>query len=92
MLPKWRVSSFFVAEQGSLTIVRRSSTKKAVNTSPVGPTVIRGGAPGPPSGGGAPPPGDPMDPLTRDVDSLDLSTECLPPVDTPDACDKAAYR
>lgn len=68
------------AQQGSLTIVRRSSTKKAVNNVPAGPTVIRGG--GPPSGGGS----------DGDLDAVDLSTECLPPVDTPDACDKAALR
>ncbi|KAK3915870.1 Calcium/calmodulin-dependent 3',5'-cyclic nucleotide phosphodiesterase 1 [Frankliniella fusca] len=74
-----------VAEQGSLTIVRRSSTKKAVNNNPVVPTVIRGGAPGPP---GAPP----DDTLARDLECMDLTTECLPPVDTPDACDKAAFR
>lgn len=70
----------YVIEQGSLTIVRRSSTKKAVNNVPAGPTVIRGG--GPPSGGGS----------DGDLDAVDLSTECLPPVDTPDACDKAALR
>ncbi|XP_052125077.1 uncharacterized protein LOC127749724 isoform X7 [Frankliniella occidentalis] len=74
-----------LAQQGSLTIVRRSSTKKAVNNTPVGPTVIRGGAPGPP---GAPP----DDSLAGDLESLDLTTECLPAVDTPDACDKAAFR
>lgn len=30
--------------------------------------------------------------LNDDLDSLDLTTENLPAVDTPDACDKAALR
>lgn len=89
-----------LAQQGSLTIVRRSSTKKAVtiNNAPVGPTVIRGGALPGPAPGAAPstapgtPPTDPTDALARDVESMDLSTDCLPAVDTPDACDKAAFR
>lgn len=30
--------------------------------------------------------------LSEDLDSIDLTTENLPAVDTPDACDKAAVR
>lgn len=61
-------------EQGSLTIVRRSSTKK----SPPGRNIRRGAS------------------LTvtddEALDEIDLNTENLPAVDTPDACDKAALR
>ncbi|GLG95987.1 Calcium/calmodulin-dependent 3',5'-cyclic nucleotide phosphodiesterase 1 [Gryllus bimaculatus] len=53
-----------VAEQGSLTIVRRSSGRAR----------------------GRPPPGD------EALDEVDMATDSLPPVDTPDACDKAALR
>lgn len=31
-------------------------------------------------------------PTDEQLDQLDLDTEHLPPVDTPDACDKAALR
>lgn len=61
-----------VSEQGSLTIVRRSSTKKNQNHS---------GCPSSSS-------------FTDDeaLDAVDLDTDNLPAVDTPDACDKAAIR
>ncbi len=65
---------YFFAEQGSLTIVRRSSTKK----SPPGKYFRRGTSVT----------------ITDDeaLDEIDLNTENLPAVDTPDACDKAALR
>lgn len=64
----------FVTEQGSLTIVRRSSTKK----SPPEKYFRRGASVT----------------ITDDkaLDEINLSTENLPAVDTPDACDKAALR
>lgn len=34
----------------------------------------------------------PTSALSDDLDSIDLTTESLPAVDTPDACDKAALR
>jgi hypothetical protein len=67
---------FCVPEQGSLTIVRRSSTKKNQNHS--------GTVAGCPSSSS----------FTDDeaLDAVDLDTDNLPAVDTPDACDKAAIR
>ncbi|XP_077296015.1 dual specificity calcium/calmodulin-dependent 3',5'-cyclic nucleotide phosphodiesterase 1A-like isoform X5 [Arctopsyche grandis] len=59
-------------EQGSLTIVRRSSGKRLGRT-PSSPSC----APAPPD---------------HLLDQVDLATDNLPPVDTPDACDKAALR
>lgn len=61
-------------EQGSLTIVRKSSTKK----SPPARYFRRGASIA----------------ITDDeaLDDVDLNTENLPAVDTPDACDKAALR
>lgn len=53
----------FVTEQGSLTIVRRSSAKKQQRTT-----------------------------SEEEVDVEDLTTDTLPAIDTPDACDKAAAR
>ncbi|XP_068084842.1 dual specificity calcium/calmodulin-dependent 3',5'-cyclic nucleotide phosphodiesterase 1A [Anabrus simplex] len=55
-----------LSKQGSLTIVRRSSTRNK--------------APGRDS------------PDEDTLDAVDLSTENLPAIDTPDACDKAALR
>jgi hypothetical protein len=65
-----------VSEEGSLTIVRRSSTKKDQNHS--------GTAASCPSSSS----------LVDDevLDAVDLDTDDLPAVDTPDACDKAAIR
>jgi calcium/calmodulin-dependent 3',5'-cyclic nucleotide phosphodiesterase len=65
-----------VSEQGSLTIVRRSSTKKNQNHS--------GTVAGCPSSSS----------FADDevLDAVDLDTDNLPAVDTPDACDKAAIR
>ena len=65
----WRV-----AEQGSLTIVRRSSTKKNQNHSPTGECPSTSFAD------------------DESLDAVDLATDNLPAVDTPDACDKAAIR
>ncbi|XP_063236585.1 dual specificity calcium/calmodulin-dependent 3',5'-cyclic nucleotide phosphodiesterase 1-like isoform X2 [Bacillus rossius redtenbacheri] len=53
-----------LSKQGSLTIVRRSSTKKLPGCSHTDDSL----------------------------DAVDLSTDQLPPVDSPDACDKAALR
>ncbi|KAJ9592933.1 hypothetical protein L9F63_015393, partial [Diploptera punctata] len=63
-----------LSKQGSLTIVRRSSTKKNQDHSPVG--------------------GCPSTSFTdnESLDAIDLTTDNLPAVDTPDACDKAAIR
>ncbi|XP_049829382.1 dual specificity calcium/calmodulin-dependent 3',5'-cyclic nucleotide phosphodiesterase 1-like isoform X3 [Schistocerca gregaria] len=78
-------------EQGSLTIVRRSSGKGGGGGNSGG-----GGASGSGSGNGAR-----AGPLARGasavadddaLDAVDLSTDNLPAVDTPDACDKAALR
>lgn len=79
------VSFLLIAEQGTLTIVRRSSGKG--------------------KGGGSatvdsPTPTDIPDAYLRGqsvdleelLDSIDLETDSLPAVDTPDACDKAALR
>ncbi|KAK7573441.1 hypothetical protein V9T40_010632 [Parthenolecanium corni] len=62
------------AKQGSLTIVRRSSTKK----SPAGRYIRRGAS---------------VNVIDDEaLDEIDLNTDNLPAVDTPDACDKAALR
>ncbi|XP_049829381.1 dual specificity calcium/calmodulin-dependent 3',5'-cyclic nucleotide phosphodiesterase 1-like isoform X2 [Schistocerca gregaria] len=80
-----------LAKQGSLTIVRRSSGKGGGGGNSGG-----GGASGSGSGNGAR-----AGPLARGasavadddaLDAVDLSTDNLPAVDTPDACDKAALR
>ncbi|GFG39959.1 hypothetical protein Cfor_09016, partial [Coptotermes formosanus] len=65
-----------LSKQGSLTIVRRSSTKKNQNHS--------GTVAGCPSSSS----------FADDevLDAVDLDTDNLPAVDTPDACDKAAIR
>nr|CAD7198413.1 unnamed protein product [Timema douglasi] len=64
-------------EQGSLTIVRRSSTKKSQQNN-----------------GGSVVPCPSSSSLADDdtLDAVDLATDNLPAVDTPDACDKAAIR
>jgi len=76
----------FLLEQGTLTIVRRSSGKSK---------NISGG-----NFENCPPPHNPdtsylssqsVD-LEEILDNLDLTTDSLPAVDTPDACDKAALR
>lgn len=75
-----------VSEQGTLTIVRRSSGKSK---------SISGG-----NFESSPPPHNPdtsyltsqsVD-LEEILDNVDLTTDSLPAVDTPDACDKAALR
>ncbi|XP_069696764.1 dual specificity calcium/calmodulin-dependent 3',5'-cyclic nucleotide phosphodiesterase 1-like [Periplaneta americana] len=65
-----------LSKQGSLTIVRRSSTKKNQNHSD--------------SVAGCPSSSSFAD--DEVLDAVDLATENLPAVDTPDACDKAALR
>lgn len=75
VLTSFSCASFCVpTEQGSLTIVRRSSTKK----NPPGKYIHRGTS------------------VTiaddEALDEVDLNTDNLPAVDTPDACDKAALR
>nr|CAD7590019.1 unnamed protein product [Timema genevievae] len=64
-----------ISEQGSLTIVRRSSTKKSQQNN-----------------GGSVVPCPSSSSLADDdtLDAVDLATDNLPAVDTPDACDKAA--
>nr|CAD7260416.1 unnamed protein product [Timema shepardi] len=67
----------FTQQQGSLTIVRRSSTKKSQQNN-----------------GGSVVPCPSSSSLADDdtLDAVDLATDNLPAVDTPDACDKAAIR
>ncbi|XP_012224652.1 dual specificity calcium/calmodulin-dependent 3',5'-cyclic nucleotide phosphodiesterase 1-like isoform X4 [Linepithema humile] len=76
-----------LAKQGTLTIVRRSSGKSK---------TVSGG-----SFESSPPPHNPDTPsylssqsvdLDEILDNVDLTTDSLPAVDTPDACDKAALR
>lgn len=75
-----------VSEQGTLTIVRRSSGKsKSISSG---------------NFESSPPPHNPDSPylssqsvdLDEILDNVDLTTDSLPAVDTPDACDKAALR
>lgn len=65
---------FCVSEQGSLTIVRRSSTKKSQNHTDTVAGYSSSFAD------------------DETLDAVDLDTDNLPAVDTPDACDKAAVR
>ncbi|RLU15111.1 hypothetical protein DMN91_012998 [Ooceraea biroi] len=75
-----------LSKQGTLTIVRRSSGKSR---------TASGG-----SFESSPPPHNPDNPylsshsvdLEEILDNVDLTTDSLPAVDTPDACDKAALR
>jgi len=76
-------SGYFISEQGTLTIVRRSSSKSK-------------------SGGNfenSPPHNPDTSCLSSQsvdfeeiLDNVDLTTDSLPAIDTPDACDKAALR
>ncbi|XP_050459023.1 dual specificity calcium/calmodulin-dependent 3',5'-cyclic nucleotide phosphodiesterase 1-like isoform X3 [Cataglyphis hispanica] len=75
-----------LSKQGTLTIVRRSSGKsKSISSG---------------SFESSPPPHNPDTPylssqsvdLDEILDNVDLTTDSLPAVDTPDACDKAALR
>ncbi|GAB1861579.1 Phosphodiesterase [Camponotus japonicus] len=75
-----------LSKQGTLTIVRRSSGKsKSIGSG---------------SFESSPPPHNPDTPylssqsvdLDEILDNVDLTTDSLPAVDTPDACDKAALR
>ncbi|KAL0274005.1 UNVERIFIED_CONTAM: hypothetical protein PYX00_006549 [Menopon gallinae] len=63
-----------LAKSGSLTIVRRSSTKK----------------PGSKGNYAESPPESPL--AEEALNVVDLATDKLPAIDTPDACDKAALR
>lgn len=74
---KW----FFLSEQGSLTIVRRSSSSG--RRSPGGNRSGQRHSPPVEIAG---------DDETETVDVVDLAADNLPAVDTPDACDKAALR
>ncbi|XP_020295333.1 calcium/calmodulin-dependent 3',5'-cyclic nucleotide phosphodiesterase 1-like isoform X4 [Pseudomyrmex gracilis] len=72
-----------LSKQGTLTIVRRSSGKSKTGGSLES----------------SPPPHNPDTPTYQSVDlddsildNVDLTTDSLPAVDTPDACDKAALR
>lgn len=79
----------FVTEQGSLTIVRRSSGKKSNRSSPQSPTEAIGNE----SMATASTASIPTCAGDDTIDTVvDLSTDNLPAVDTPDACDKAALR
>lgn len=64
--------SYPFAEQGSMTVVRRTGGKRSPARTDV----------------------DPVDEETTctALDVVDLTSDNLPPVDTPDACDKAALR
>ncbi|XP_072158363.1 dual specificity calcium/calmodulin-dependent 3',5'-cyclic nucleotide phosphodiesterase 1A isoform X5 [Bemisia tabaci] len=73
----------YVIEQGSLTIVRRSSTKKSLQR-----TVSASASHPSGSGFGS----ESLDLDNETLERVDLATENLPAVDTPDACDKAALR
>jgi calcium/calmodulin-dependent 3',5'-cyclic nucleotide phosphodiesterase len=76
-----------VSEQGSLTIVRRSSGKAPRHQASVS---------SPPPVPNTPPPfSAPDSPGIHEeaaLEAVDLAADNLPPVDTPDACDKAALR
>ncbi|XP_058808061.1 dual specificity calcium/calmodulin-dependent 3',5'-cyclic nucleotide phosphodiesterase 1A-like isoform X5 [Phymastichus coffea] len=72
-------------KQGTLTITRRSSAKNRTNTS--GSFENPGYSDSPE----AYPHGQSVD-LDEILDNVDLATDSLPAVDTPDACDKAALR
>ncbi|XP_044744067.1 calcium/calmodulin-dependent 3',5'-cyclic nucleotide phosphodiesterase 1-like isoform X3 [Chrysoperla carnea] len=96
----------YVIEQGSLTIVRRSSGKKSNRTSPQSPTgsgvagaidslsSSTSGAMAAVSNTSVTTSMQPASCTDDDsiLDTVDLSTDNLPAVDTPDACDKAALR
>ena len=76
---------FYVSEQGTLTITRRSSAKSRTNTSGSFESPSHSDSPE------AYPRGQSVD-LDEILDNVDLTTDSLPAVDTPDACDKAALR
>ena len=74
---------YFISEQGTLTIVRRSSNKSKSggnfeNSPPHNPDTSYLSS-------------QSVD-LEEILDNIDLTTDSLPAVDTPDACDKAALR
>ncbi|XP_023245118.1 calcium/calmodulin-dependent 3',5'-cyclic nucleotide phosphodiesterase 1-like [Copidosoma floridanum] len=73
-------------KQGTLTITRRSSAKSKTNTSDSFES------PGHSDNPEAYLRGQSVDDLDEILDRLDLTTDSLPAVDTPDACDKAALR
>ncbi|XP_016837636.1 calcium/calmodulin-dependent 3',5'-cyclic nucleotide phosphodiesterase 1 isoform X3 [Nasonia vitripennis] len=72
-------------KQGTLTITRRSSAKNRTNTSGSFESPSHSDSPETYSRGQS------VD-LDEILDNVDLTTESLPAVDTPDACDKAALR
>uniref|UniRef100_A0ABD2W7S7 Phosphodiesterase n=1 Tax=Trichogramma kaykai TaxID=54128 RepID=A0ABD2W7S7_9HYME len=74
-----------LSKQGTLTITRRSSAKNRTNTSGSFESTCHSNSPE------AYPRGQSVD-IDEILDNVDLATESLPPIDTPDACDKAALR
>ncbi|KAF4522799.1 hypothetical protein B566_EDAN014843, partial [Ephemera danica] len=85
-----------LAKQGSLTIVRRSSQKSSSGSrnqqSLNSPPPCAPSAPPPLLPTAPDSPGSSSCPEDSVLDTVDLQAENLPPVDTPDACDKAALR
>ncbi|XP_024937455.1 calcium/calmodulin-dependent 3',5'-cyclic nucleotide phosphodiesterase 1 isoform X2 [Cephus cinctus] len=78
-----------LSKQGSLTIVRRSSGKGKASRAGSGSGSLECAAP--PESPEAYLRGQSVD-LEEVLDNVDLTTDTLPAVDTPDACDKAALR
>lgn len=76
------------AEQGTLTITRRSSARSRANTSS---GSFESHSDSPETAATAYQRGQSVD-LDELLDKVDLTTDSLPAVDTPDACDKAALR
>ncbi|XP_023315953.1 calcium/calmodulin-dependent 3',5'-cyclic nucleotide phosphodiesterase 1-like isoform X8 [Trichogramma pretiosum] len=74
-----------LSKQGTLTITRRSSAKNRTNTSGSFESTCHSNSPE------AYPRGQSVD-IDEILDNVDLATESLPAIDTPDACDKAALR
>lgn len=93
---------FFFAEDSGLTIVRRLSGKKSQHQSEASDNQLEqyiydDSQPSSVTSGFRSflenrLTMQPTSSLNDDLDSIDLTTESLPAVDTPDACDKAALR
>lgn len=88
-MPRVDTADVCVSEQGSLTIVRRTSTKTARGGALSSPPPCTTNAPALPPAQAPDSPGSEED---TQLELVDLGADNLPPVDTPDACDKAALR
>ena len=77
-----------ITEQGTLTITRRSSAKNRASTIIAGESFDNSAQSNSPDAYSRSQTVD-LDDL---LDNVDLTTDSLPAVDTPDACDKAALR